>query len=349
MEDRTTPHLGIEEHAARMAPAILTGNEFLTGREAQLQRRLAELEEELMHLEDVTDDVQALEGQAADALCALFDVLEPAARTTTVARPQPGSEPAPAPEPQPTALAPGSARRKLWRALEVGAALLILALSAFVFMRLYGPDLWHAAPQATRVALPVPTVTASALPTATGALRETITPTPSPSAAPPLPTAFPAPVVTRRGSWTDRTTGAGTLRLSDASDAGQLELPLSMMAETIQTVAGSPVLKPLLPAEGAGLYRGSVPFGEAGLVAILVPERAAPPDLWQVRPGERLAGCNTDGTCYDYRVTLAETWSLDQVRQFLAEWPADGGVLVYVESGETGAWVIQAQLRGEER
>lgn len=121
------------------------------------------------------------------------------------------------------------------------------------------------------------------------------------------------------------------------------------MAETIQIVAGTPVLKPLLPAEGAGVYRGSASFGETGLVAILVPEWAAPPGLWQVRPGERLAGCNTDGACYDYRVTVAETWSPDQVRRYLAEWPAGGGVLVYVESAETGAWVIQAQLRGEER
>ena len=201
MEDRTTPHLGIEEHAARMAPAILTGNEFLTGREAQLRRRLAELEEEWMDLEDVTDDVQALEGQAADALRALFDVLEPAA-------PKPGPEPVPAPEPQTAGLAPGNARRKLWRVLEVGAALLILALSAFVFVRLYGPDLWHAAPQATRVALPVPTATASALPTATGAVRKTATPAPVPSDTPPLPTAIPAPVVSDSGGWTDRTAGA---------------------------------------------------------------------------------------------------------------------------------------------
>lgn len=342
MEDRTTPHLGIEEHAARMAPAILTGNEFLTGREAQLRRRLAELEEEWMDLEDVTDDVQALEGQAADALRALFDVLEPAA-------PKPGPEPEPAPEPQPAAVAPTSARRKLWRGLEVGAALLILALSVFVFVRLYGPDLWHEAPQATRAALPGPTATALALPTAARGVRQTVTPTPSPSAAPPLPTTIPAPVITGRGSWTERTAGAETLRLPDASGDGQLELRLSVMAETIQTVAGSPVLKPILPPEGAGLYRGSAPFGEAGLVAILVPERAAPPGVWQVRPGERLAGCNADGTCYDYRVTLAETWSLNQVRQFLAEWPAGGAVLVYVESGETSAWVIQAQLRGEER
>lgn len=342
MEDRTTPHLGIEEHAARMAPAILTGSEFLTGREAQLRRRLAELEEEWMDLEDVTDDVQALEGQAADALRALFDVLEPPA-------PKPGPEPEPAPEPQPAALAPGNARRKLWRGLEVGAALLILALSAFVFVRLYGPDLWHAAPQATRAALPVPTDTALVLPAATGAVRETATPAPVPSDTPPLPTAIPAPVVRGSGKWTDRTAGAETLRFPDASDAGQLELPLSMMAETIQTVDGSPVLKPLLPAEGAGLYRGSAAFGEAGLVAILVPERTAPRDLWQVRPGERLIGCNTDGTCYDYRVTVAETWSPDQVRQYLAEWPDEGGVLIYVESDETSAWVIQAQLRGEER
>lgn len=341
MEDRTTPHLGIEEHAARMAPAILTGNEFLTGREAQLRRRLAELEEEWMDLEDVTDDVQALEGQAADALRALFDVLEPV--------PKPGPEPGPAPEPQPAALAPGNARRKLWRGLEVGAALLILALSAFVFVRLYGPDLWHAAPQTTRVALPVPTATASVLPTATGTVRETATPAPVPSDTPPLPTAIPAPVVRGSGNWTDRTAGAEMLRLPDAAGAGQLELPLSVMAETIQVVAGSPVLKPLLPAEGAGLYRGSAAFGEAGLVAILVPERAAPPGLWQVRPGERLIGCNTDGTCHDYRITVAETWSLDQVRQFLVEWPAGGGVLLYVESGETSAWVIQAQLRREER
>jgi len=341
MEDRTTPHMGSEEHASRMAPAILTGNEFLTGREAQLRRRLAELEEEWMDLEDVTDDVQALEGQAADALRALFDVLEPAA-------PMPG--PAPAPEPQPAALAPTSARRKLWRGLEVGAALLILALSAFVFVRVYGPDLWHAAPQATRAAaLPVPTTTALALPAATRAARETATTAQAISPTPSLPTAIPAPVVRGSGSWTDRAAGAVTLRLPDASGTRQLELPLSVMAETIQIVAGTPVLKPLLPAEGAGVYRGSASFGETGLVAILVPEWAAPPGLWQVRPGERLAGCNTDGACYDYRGTVAETWSPDQVRRYLAEWPAVGGVLVYVDSGETSAWVIQAQLRGEER
>lgn len=343
MEDKTTPHLGLEQQGA-----ILSGSEFLTGRETQLKLRLGELEEELKHLEDMTDDVQALEGQAADALRALFDVLEPETRTSPAAVQPPDPKLMRAEALQPVAVSQTNRRRRFWRLMEIAAALLILVLSAFVLVRLYGPDLFGGESQATATVSLTPTTRASAVPTATQSARQTATPAPLPSATPlPSPT-FPAPVIVDKGSWTEKTSCAETLRFLDGLGTSRLELPLTVMAETIQSVAGSPVLRPLLPAGGAGLYRGSDPFGGAGLTAILVPAQAAPPDLWQVRPGERLVGCNTDGTCHEYRIVLAETWPLDQVRQVLAEWPVDGGVLVYTAADETSAWVIQAQLQQQE-
>jgi hypothetical protein len=343
MEDKTTPHLGLEQQGA-----ILTGSDFLAGREAQLRLRLGELEEELKHLEDATDDIQTLEGQAADALRALFDVLEPETGTSPATIQPLDPKGMPAEVSQPMVVRQMNRRKRFWRLMEIAAALLVLALSTFVLVRLYGPNLFGSESQATATVLLTPTTRASAVPTATRPARQTATPAPLPSATPlPSPT-LPAPVVVDEGSWTERTICAETLRFLDGLGTPRLELPLTVMAETIQSVAGAPVLKPLLPSEGAGLYRGSAPFGEAGLTAILVPAQAAPPDLWQVRPGERLVGCNTDGTCYEYRIVLAETWLLDQVRQVLAEWPADGGVLVYTAADELSAWVIQAQLQREE-
>jgi len=343
MEDKTTPHLGFEEQGA-----ILSGSEFLTGRETQLKLRLGELEEELKHLEDATDDVQALEGQATDALRALFDLLEPETRTSPATVQPLDSKAMRAEASQPMVVRQMNTRRRFWRLMEVAAALLILVLSAFVLVRLYGPDLFGGESQVTATVALTPTTRASAVPTATRPARQTATPAPLPSATPlPSPTLL-APVIVDEGSWTEKTSCAETLRFLDGLGTSRLELPLTVMAETIQRVAGSPVLRPLLPSEGAGLYRGSAPFGGAGLTAILVPAQAAPPDLWQVRPGERLVGCNTDGTCHEYRIVLAETWPLDQVRQVLEEWPADGGVLVYTAADETSAWVIQAQLQREE-
>jgi len=341
MEDKTTPHLGFEEQGA-----ILSGSEFLTGRETQLRLRLGELEEELKHLKDAKDDVHALEGQAADALRALFDVLEPETRTSPATVQPLDSKAMPAEASQPMVVRQMNTRRRFWRLMEVAAALLVLALSAFLLVRLYGPDLFGGESQATATVSLTPATRASAVPTATRPAQQTTTPAPSPTSLP-SPT-FPAPIVVGGGSWTEKTTCAETLRFLDGLGASRLELRLTVMAETIQRVAGAPVLKPLLPSEGTGLYRGSAPFGEAGLTAILVPAQAAPLDLWQVRPGERLIGCNSDGTCHEYRIVLAETWPLDQVRQILAGWPADGGVLVYTVADETTAWVIRAQLQREE-
>lgn len=348
MEDRTTPHLGLEEHAVRMTGAILSGSEFLTGQEVQLKLRLGELEEELMHLEDATDDVQALEGQAADALRSLFDVLEPATRTSPATAQPPDVEPMQAEAPQLVAVSQTNTRKKFWRMMEVAAALLILALSAFVFVRLYDSDLFREELQATATVSLMPTTHASAVSTATRPARQPATPAPSPSATPPPSPTIPAPVIVGGGGWTEKNSRAETLRFLDVSGTLHLELPLTMMAETIQMIAGAPVLNPLLLPEGAGLYRGSAPFGETGLIAVLVPAQAALPDLWQVRPGEQLVGCNTDKACHEYRIILAETWPLDQVRQILAGWPIDGGVLVYTVADETSAWVIQAQLQREE-
>ena len=70
-------------------------------------------------------------------------------------------------------------------------------------------------------------------------------------------------------------------------------------------------------------------------------------NLQQIRPGDRMVGCNTDGDCHDYQVTTAAMWDLGRLHQVLADWPPDLSLMVYLVTGEADAWVIQAQPRGE--
>ena len=120
------------------------------------------------------------------------------------------------------------------------------------------------------------------------------------------------------------------------------------MTETVELVGGVPVLELAPPKHGAGVHRGSVAFGEAGATVIAVPNGEATDDLWQTRPGERLAGCNDDGACYNYRVVAAESWPLDRVRRFVDAWLVEDGVWLYLVR-DTDAWVVQARLQREER
>jgi hypothetical protein len=141
---------------------------------------------------------------------------------------------------------------------------------------------------------------------------------------------------------------AEMLQVMDISGTLKLDLPLAAMAETVRLVDGLPVLQPVLPEAGGGLHRGSAPFGQAGTTVIALPAETAPDSLWQIRPGDRLVGCNTDGKCHDYRVAAAEMWPPDRLRQILAAWPVGEGVLLYTAAGEAAAWVVQAEPLREE-
>ena len=146
------------------------------------------------------------------------------------------------------------------------------------------------------------------------------------------------------------------MQILDVTGALRLELLLSVMADTVQVVEGMPVLQPVLPASGAGVHRGSGPFGETRNVIIAIPARAAPASLWQTRPGDRLVGCNgstvlttgSDDACHGYLVTAADTWPLGRLHQLLADWPPGDEVLLYTALDESSAWVIQAQPQHQE-
>jgi len=342
MEDKTTPHLKPEGQQA-----ILSGSSFLTGREAHLQARLDELEAELVSLGDAPDDVESLERQALDALRSLSDLLEP---------PTPAPAPAPPPEPipalasaartRPRRSAAGSHQRS-WRVAAIIVALLVVGLSALFLVWMYGPDLvgdsalTTTAAQATSTPAPIPPTPAVSSPARPPA---TTTPIPSPTIVAPHPEGTRPETPGR----TRETIQAETVQIFDISGTLGLELPLTAMTETVRLVDGLPVLQPVLPEAGGGLHRGSAPFGQAGTTVVALPAGTAPDSLWRIRPGDRLMGCNTDGKCHDYRVAAAEMWPLDHLRQFLAAWPVDEGVLLYTVADEATAWVIWAEPLREE-
>ena len=331
MEDKTTPHLKPEGHQA-----ILSGSDFLTGREAHLRARLNELEAELADLGDVPDDVEGLEQQALDALRALSDLLEPT--TTVPARTS-------SPEPMPAFLPPvqPANHRKPWRVAGIVAVLLVVALSAFSLIWMYEPELVGGNSPVTVVAQGTATYTPMPLtPTAASPTRPSVTATPIPAPTTVAPIIPEAPVRSREVIQAER------VQILDVSGTLCLELPLSVMPDTVQVVEGMPILQPVLPASGAGVHRGSGPFGETGNVIITIPAEAAPPSLWQTRPGDRLVGCNSNDACHDYQVTAADTWPLERLHQVLANWPPGNEVLLYSVTDESRAWVIQAQPANQE-
>lgn len=350
MQDRTTPPLAPDEQQAITFASLstcLSGSEFLTGREAQLQARLDELDREMASLDDRPGEAEALEQQALDGLRALLEVLEPPAEPAPLAQPEPGP---PAPVLRP------NGRRRFWRIVEVAAALLAVTLSAFILVRLYGLRSPGEAPPATAAVsqstasvavsalTSAPAATATARPTqppATSTPRATATPLPAPTVSAPVVADVPA----RDGPRVQ----AEMLQVMDISGTLGLELPLTAMTETVQLVDGLPVLQPVLPEAGGGLHRGSAPFGQSGTTIIVLPAGTAPDSLRRIRPGDRLVGCNTDGKCHDYRVAAAEMWPLDHLGRLLTAWPVDEGVLLYTVADEATAWVVQAEpLREEE-
>jgi len=342
MEDKTTPHLNPEGHQA-----IVKGSDFLAGREAHLQARLNEIEAELVGLGDVPDDVEGLEQRVLDSLRTLSELLEPPAPV-----PAPSSPSESMPPFLPTVQArPGRSeavsRRKPWRVAGIVAVLLVIVLSAFSLLWLYGPELVGDNNPTTPIVLatashtPLPPSPTTLMPTRPPA---TETPIPSPTISAPYPEA------TRSGAPLGHREiiQAELVQILDVSGTLRLELPLSVMTETVQIVEGMPVLRPVLPLSGAGVHRGSAPFGETGNVIIACPAGGTPVSLWHTRPGDRLVGCNSDGGCHDYQVAAADTWPLDRLHHLLANWPLDGDVLLYAALDESSAWVIQAQPQRQE-
>lgn len=342
MQDRTTPPLAPDGQQA-----ILSGSEFLIGREAQLRARLDELEREMAGLESAPDGAEVLEQQTFDGLRALLEALEPPAEPASLPQPEPAL-PAPIPRPD--------GRRRFWRIVEVVAALLAVALSAFILIRLYGlRSPGEVPPATTTVSRSTASVAVSALTHTPAATIATARPTqppatsmPRPTATPPPAPTVPAPVVTNTSIREGPPVQADMLQATDISGTLILDLPLVAMAETVRLVDGLPVLQSVLPEAGGGLHRGSAPFGQSGTTFIALSAGMAPDSLWQIRPGDRLTGCNTDWKCHDYRVAAAEMWPLDHLRRLVAAWPVDQGVLLYTVAGEATAWVVQAEPLREE-
>ena len=350
MEDKTTPHLQPDGHQM-----VLTGSDFLAGREAHLQARLDELDAELAALGDVPDDVESLERQALDALRALSDLLDP---------PQPAAAPAPAVETMPAPLPASDAlperrrvarHRRAWLVVGIVLVLAITTLAVILIAWTVGPKLPGREDGPTAVVLA--TVTHTALPP-TGT---TFRPTRTPATATPIPSPtvmVPQPV----GAGPDvpiqirEAVQAEAVQILDVTGTLRLELPLSLMAVSVKGGEGVPVLQPVLPTSGAGVFPGSTPFGERGDLLAAVPREAAPAGVWQVRPGDRLAGCNSDGACHDYRVTTAGTWPLERLQQMLpgvvshaaTDRLVSGTVLLYTPFDESSAWVVEARLQHEE-
>jgi hypothetical protein len=273
MEDKTTPHLKPERQQA-----VLSGSDFLTGREAYLQARLDELEAELVSLGDVPDDVESLERQAGDALRSLMDLLEPPTPVPTpTLLPEKVQPVTSAAQTRPRRSEAGRHHRFRWSA-GIVAVLLAAVLAAILLVWMYGPDGVRDSSPATVVVRAAATHT-SIPPTPTIAR-----PTRPPAAATPilLPTVV-APVIPETPGWLRESAQAETVQILDISGTLRLELPLTLMADTVRMVEGMPVLQPALPAGGAGLHRGSAPFGELGRVIVAVPKEAAPENLWQTR------------------------------------------------------------------
>lgn len=350
MEDKTTPYLQPDGHQT-----VLTGSDFLAGREAHLQARLDELDAELAALGDVPDNVESLERQALDALRAISDLLDP---------PRPAVAPSPAAETTPAPLPPSEAlperrgaaqHRRVWLVAGIVLALAITALAAILIAWTVGLKLPGRDNRSTVVVL------STATHTATPPTETTVRPTRAPATATPIPSptvVIPQPV----GAGPDvpiQTRGvirAEAVQILDVTGTLRLELPLSLMAVSVQVVEGVPVLQPVLPTSGAGVFPGSTPFGEIGAMLAAVPREAVPAGLWQVRPGDRLVGCNSDGACHDYRATAAGTWPLERLRQMLpgvisraaTDRLVSGTVLLYTPLDESSAWVVEARLQQEE-
>jgi hypothetical protein len=329
---RATPFLG---QPAGLDP-IQASSEFLIAREAELQAQLAAVDAELAHLENTAGDLESLEQHAAESLRALLDLVEPPDRPPL---PVLRSEPAP-----PAMLPAAQPRRRARTILYLALAAVFLAASALLGAGLAAAHLSQPAAATKAPATATATPLAGQAPAASPVPPlPTTTPPPAAPASPP-PTAVPLALDRRQAAQ------ASSVRILDAAGAVRLDLSLATMAETIQIVDGQPILKALPPDRGGGLHRSSAAFGEEGLTAILVPAAGAPAGLWQTQPGDLLAGCNSDETCYDYRVAAAEVWSPDHLHQFLQEWPAQTLVLIYsiheTDHG-TEAWTLQALPAGE--
>lgn len=308
----------------------ITPQHFLSDREVHLQRQLEELEAELVSLGDVPDDIESLEHQALDALRSLLDLLEP-------------SPPTPSPRPMPALLPvagsrPGKAdsHRRFWRVAAITTALFAAGLLALflVWTGNSAPTTTTTVAQATSTPTHIPPTLAVTSP------RPSATATPIPS---------PPVVVPETPVRTKKMIQAETARLLDISGTLRLELPLTPMADTIRLVDGLPVLQPILTASGAGVHRGSTPFGSPGSVIIAIP--SAPMALRQVQPGDRLIGCNSDRSCHNYQVSASAVWPLERLHQRLQSIApyavAEAGVWLYAALDETTAWVVQAQPHGE--
>ena len=350
MEDKTTPHLQPDGHQT-----VLTGSDFLAGREAHLQARLDELDAELAALGDVPDDVESLERQALDALRALSDLLDP---------PQPAAAPAPAVETMPAPLPASDAlperrrvarHRRAWLVVGIVLVLAITTLAVILIAWTVGPRLPGREDGPTAVVLATVTHTA-APPTGTTARATrapaTATLSPSPTVVVPQPVgAGPGvPIQIREAVQ------AETVQILDVTGTLRLELPLSLMAVSVKGGEGVPVLQPVLPTSGAGVFPGSTPFGERGDVLAAIPREAVPAGLWQARPGDRLVGCNSDGACHEYRVTAAGAWPLERLLQLLPGIASHAAtdrftsatVLLYTPIDESSAWVVEARQQQKE-
>jgi hypothetical protein len=328
---RPTPFLGEPGNS----DPVLANAGFLVAREAELQARLAAVDAELAGLADAPDDLAVLEQQAADWLGTLLGLLDrPDLETRTALTPTPQPE---RPLSLPAAAAPRRQRRAGLILAGLALAAVLLATAGYLF--------WQNS-RALPTRRETATATMEAMISNTAALvatlPATVSPMPTPPTATPPPSPIPAaPIVLGRAEQ------AETVRIASAAGDLRLELPLATMTETIQLAGDIPVLQPVAPASGAGLHRGSAPFGQEGPISILVPAAVAPPGLWQTRPGDVLTGCNTDQACYDYRITTAETWPLDRLHRALQDRPAGPDVLLYTIH-ESEAWVVQAQLQQEE-
>ncbi|HHN94117.1 MAG TPA: hypothetical protein ENK17_05055 [Anaerolineae bacterium] len=108
-----------------------------------------------------------------------------------------------------------------------------------------------------------------------------------------------------------------------------------------------PIVETQLPDEGAGVHPGSPAFGQgpvliAGHVS-LVSGPGPLAGLLKVRKGDRLIGCNSDGTCVSFIVTETGRWSDAQVRSRLIE--RTDPLFVYTCTPDLRAkWVVVAAM-----
>ncbi|HNR97650.1 MAG TPA: hypothetical protein PKH89_11895, partial [Anaerolineae bacterium] len=245
--------------------------------------------------------------------------------------------------------------RRVWLVAGIVLALAITALAAILIAWTVGLKLPGRDNRSTVVVLSTATHTAAPpTGTTTRPMRApaTATPIPSPTVVIPQPVgAGPdVPIQAREAVQPE------AVQILDVTGTLRLELSLSLMAVSVQVVEGIPVLQPVLPTSGAGVFPGSTPFGERGAMLAAIPREAVPAGLWQVRPGDRLLGCNSDGACHDYRATAAGTWPLERLQQMLpgvvshaaTDRLVSGTLLLYTPIDESSAWVVEARLQQEE-